>query len=342
MHTMTPSPPTPGRRPTIDDVAAEAGVSRGTVSRALNGNHWVSPDAQRAVEAAVKKTGYRVNAYARGLRRRRAGSVAFLLGEDLDQMFADPNFATLMRGASESLAASGMSMVLLLAGSAEEQARALEFIGTGQIDGVMFVSWHHDLSVLADLNRAGVPTIFCGTPDAGTSVTGYVTADDLDGSVQMVKHLLSRGRTRIAMIAPPRDAVGGNLRLQGYLQALGEGADESLVVHGDYSRESGRVAMLELLAAHPEIDGVFAANDLMAAGAIEAAHSLGRVVPDDISIGGFDDSAAALSVEPAVTTMRQPFARITNEMTRLLLQQINGEPPAHMTLRTELVVRGST
>ncbi|MGA7148668.1 MAG: LacI family DNA-binding transcriptional regulator [Microbacterium sp.] len=334
--------PLNGRRPTIDDVASAAGVSRGTVSRALNGRRWVSPDAQRAVERAVKATGYRANALARGLKLQRAGSIAFLLGEDLDHMFGDPNFAVLMRGASESIAARAMSMVLLLAGSPEEQARALDFIGTGQIDGVMFVSWHHDMAVLADLTKAGVPTIFCGTPRPGDPVTSFVTADDYDGSVQMVEHLISRGRQRIAMIAPPRDAVGGSLRIDGYLRALGPLADETLIVHGDYTRASGRTGMEQLLAQHPDIDAVFAANDLMAAGAIDAAMAAGRDVPRDISIGGFDDSSAALSTTPTITTMRQPFTRIANEMTRLLIEQIEGQPPAQMTLRTELVVRDST
>ncbi|GAB2845715.1 LacI family DNA-binding transcriptional regulator [Microbacterium insulae] len=338
---MTTSP-TNGRRPTIDDVARAAGVSKGTVSRALNGHRWVSPDAQRAVEAAVKQTGYRANALARGLKLQRAGSVAFLLGEDLDHMFGDPNFATLMRGASDSLAEMSMSMVLLLAGSADEQARALDFIGTGTIDGVMFVSWHHDMSVLTDLNRAGIPTIFCGTPRAGDPMTSFVTADDLDGAIQMVEHLLSRGRKRIGMIAPPKDAVGGSLRVEGYLRALGDLADESLIVYGDYTREGGRAGMLKLLAQHPDIDAVFAANDLTAAGAIEAAQAEGKVVPDDISIGGFDDNSAATSTVPAITTMRQPFIRLAKEMTRLLIDQINGEPPAQLTLRTELVVRDST
>lgn len=330
------------RRPTIDDVARAAGVSRGTVSRALNGERWVSTDAQRAVEAAVQATGYRANAHARGLKLNRAGSIAFLLGEDLDHMFGDPNFAVLMRGASDSIAARSMSMVLLLAGSDEERLRALDFISTGQIDGVMLVSWHHDMSVLADLNRVGVPTIFCGTPRPGDPVTGFVTADDFDGSVQMVEHLIARGRRKIAMIAPPDDAVGGSLRLQGYMHALGPRADLRIVARGDYSRLSGRTAMLELMARHPDIDGVFAANDLMAAGAIEAAQSLGLDVPKDVSIGGFDDSSAALSTSPAITTMRQPFARIVREMTRLLLDQISGQPAAQMTLRTELIQRGST
>ncbi|WPO86923.1 LacI family DNA-binding transcriptional regulator [Herbiconiux sp. KACC 21604] len=323
-------------------MAREAGVSKGTVSRALNGGRWVSPESQRAVDAAVKKTGYRANAYARGLKLQRAGSVAFLLGEDLDRMFSDPNFAVLMRGASESLAERNMAMVLLLAGAAEERKRALDFIGAGQIDGVMLVSWHEDLGVLEDLHRAGIPTIFCGVPQSDRGAVSYVSADDYEGAMQMTEHLLSRGRSRIAMIAGPRHGVTGSLRVDGFRAVLGDRADPNLIVHGDYSRESGAEAMRELLARDPHIDGVFAANDLMAAGAIAAAQRVGRRVPLDISIGGFDDSSAAVASDPQITTMRQPFQRISNEMTRLLMESIAGAPAAHLSLRTELVVRDST
>ena len=108
---------TPKRRPTIEDVARESGVSRGTVSRVLNGGHWVSPTARDAVERAIKKTGYRINPHARNLATARANSIAFLLTESQDRLFEDPNFSTLMRGAADALAARDLPLVLLMAGS---------------------------------------------------------------------------------------------------------------------------------------------------------------------------------------------------------------------------------
>ncbi len=143
------------------------------------------------------------------------------------------------------------------------------------------------------------------------------------------------------MIAPPGNSVGAHLRVDGYCAALGGTVDESLIVRGVYSRDSGAAAMRALIAAHPDLDAVFAGNDLMAAGAIDVLQSLGKVVPDDIAVGGFDDNSAALSTTPAITTMRKPFTRLAREMTRLLMEQIDGEPPATVTLRTELVVRES-
>ena len=334
---------TPGRqRPTINDVAEQAGVSRGTVSRVLNGGRWVSPDAKAAVDAAIKKTGYRVNPHARSLATNRTGSVAFLLTEDHQQLFEDPNFSALLKGAAAALADSDMSLVLIMAGSAAEQKRAVAYIEAGHVDGVLLVSAHSGQRLLADIVGSGVPAIACGIPLGYQKRMGYVAADDEEGAREMVAHLRSLGRRRIATIAGPLDTPGGVTRLEGYRAELGEDLDEALVRHGDYGRASGEAAMRDLLAAEPDVDAVFAANDRMAAGALDALAAAGRRVPEDVAVGGFDDSSIAESTSPALTTMRQPFDRISAEMVRLLLQLIDGQKPAAITLPTELVRRATT
>ncbi|GAA0964004.1 LacI family DNA-binding transcriptional regulator [Frigoribacterium faeni] len=334
---------TPGRqRPTINDVAEQAGVSRGTVSRVLNGGRWVSPDAKAAVDAAIKKTGYRVNPHARSLATNRTGSVAFLLTEDHQQLFEDPNFSALLKGAAAALADSDMSLVLIMAGSAAEQKRAVAYIEAGHVDGVLLVSAHSGQRLLADIVGSGVPAIACGIPLGYQKRMGYVAADDEEGAREMVAHLRSLGRRRIATIAGPLDTPGGVTRLEGYRAELGEDLDEALVRHGDYGRASGEAAMRDLLAAEPDVDAVFAANDRMAAGALDALADAGRRVPEDVAVGGFDDSSIAESTSPALTTMRQPFDRISSEMVRLLLQLIDGQKPAAITLPTELVRRATT
>jgi len=118
--------------------------------------------------------------------------------------------------------------------------------------------------------------------------------------------------------------------------------DDTLVAHGDYSRHSGETAMEQLLERRPDLDAVFVASDLMALGALDALRRAGRRVPEDVAVAGFDDSPVAAAAEPALTTMRQPFKRISAEMVRLLLARIGGEPPASVILQTELVERGST
>jgi DNA-binding LacI/PurR family transcriptional regulator len=329
------------QRPTIEHVALEAGVSRGTVSRVLNGGKWVSPDAKLAVETAIKKTGYRVNPHARSLATNRTNSVAFLLTEEHQLLFEDPNFSTLLTGAAAALAERDVSLVLIMAGNVAEQKRALAYLGAGHVDGVLLVSAHGGQGLLREIQDLAVPAIACGIPLGYEKRMGYVAADDEEGAREMVAFLRSRGRSRVATIAGPPDTPGGLTRLAGYRRELGDEYDEALVRYGDYSRASGDAAMTELLAARPDIDAVFAANDRMAAGAIDALRRSGRRVPDDVAVGGFDDSSVAVSTEPALTTMRQPFQRISSEMVRLLLQSIAGERPAAIILPTELIERAS-
>jgi DNA-binding LacI/PurR family transcriptional regulator len=330
------------RRPTVSDVAAEAGVSRGTVSRFLNGGHWVSPEAEAAVAAAIRKTGYRINPHARSLATQRTNSVAFLLTETFERLFEDPNFARLMRATSAALAERDVSLVFILAGSPAERRRARDFITQGHVDGVLLVSSHQgEPGLIEEIHRAGVPIIACGVPLGFERKLGWVAADDEAGAREMTAHLRALGRSRIATIAGPRDTSGGVQRLAGFRSELGDDFDPRLVEHGDYSTASGRAAMTALLEKDPSIDAVFAANDLMAAGALAVLAERGVAVPDTVAVGGFDDAAIAVETVPALTTMRQPFDRISQEMVRLLLEVIGGEKPAAITLPTELVVRAS-
>ncbi|RPF31058.1 LacI family DNA-binding transcriptional regulator [Streptomyces sp. TLI_185] len=338
---------TGGRRrpPTIHDVAREAGVSRGTVSRVLNGGHYVSPSAQEAVNAAIRKTGYVVNRHARSLITGRSDSVGFLLTEPQERFFEDPNFNVLLSACTQALAAHDIPLLLMLAGTEDERRRITRYITAGHVDGVLLVSSHSGDPVAEQLREAGVPLVQCGKPMGLGSKVSYVAADDRDGARDMVRHLLSRGRRRIGMVSGPLDTPGGVDRLAGYKEVLTEASieiDERLIVSGDYSRASGEAGCERLLAQAPDMDAVFVASDLMAQGALTALRRAGRRVPEDVSVGGFDDSIAATEATPALTTIRQPYDRISSEMVRVLLAQIGGEDPAAVILPTELVKREST
>jgi DNA-binding LacI/PurR family transcriptional regulator len=330
------------KRPTIRDVAAAAGVSRGTVSRVINGGHWVSPSALAAVEEAIRTTGYSMNQHARSLATGRSNSVAFLLTEAQHLLFEDPNFSILLRGAAQALAARGMPLLLMVAGTPAEQKQVLEYVGAGHVDGVLLISSHAGSPVLKSLVRQEIPTIACDIPLGFESTVGHVAADDLGGGRRMTRHLLDTGRTRIATITGPLDTPGGRLRLEGYRAELGDAYDDSLVAHGDYTRQGGTAAMRELLERRPDLDAVFVGSDLMATGAMQVLRESGRSVPGDVAVGGFDDSGLAATLDPALTTMRQPFERISAEMVRLLLDVVEGADPATITLPTSLVVRAST
>jgi DNA-binding LacI/PurR family transcriptional regulator len=329
------------RRPTIEDVAAEAGVSRGTVSRVLNGGHYVSPVTLDAVNRAIRKTGYVVNHHARSLVTHRSGSVAFILSEPAERLFADPNFAVLLRGCTQALAEHDIGLFLCIAASPSERNRVTRFLEAGHVDGALLVSAHAGDPLPGLLATAGVPYVACGAPLGHESSIAYVAADDRGGARTMVGHLRAAGRTRIATVTGPLDTSGGQQRLEGYQDVLGESFDPSMVEPGDYSQESGDRAMSALLQRHPDLDAVFVASDVMALGALVALRRVGRRVPEDVAVGGFDDSSAAVAARPALTTMRQPYMRISSEMVRLLLAAIGGEPPAAVILPTELVPRES-
>ncbi|MGW5213583.1 LacI family DNA-binding transcriptional regulator [Streptomyces sp. NPDC004051] len=338
---------TGGRRkpPTIHDVAREAGVSRGTVSRVLNGGHYVSPAAARAVDAAIRKTGYVVNRHARSLITGRSDSVGFLLTEPQERFFEDPNFNVLLRGCTQALAAHDIPLLLMIAGTRDERRRIVRYITAGHVDGVLLVSSHSGDPVAEELRAAGVPLVACGKPIGLGSKVSYVAADDRDGARDMVRHLLDLGRRRVGTVTGPLDTPGGVERLAGYREVLAEAgleADERLVVSGDYSRASGEAGAERLLARAPDMDAVFVASDLMAQGVLTALHRAGRRVPEDVAVGGFDDSPAAVAASPGLTTIRQPWDRISAEMVRVLLARIGGEDPATVILPTELVKRGST
>jgi DNA-binding LacI/PurR family transcriptional regulator len=330
------------RGPTMEDVADLAGVSRGTVSRVLNGANHVSSASLAAVQAAMRETGYVVNQSARSLVTRRSGAVAFVLSEPPDRLFEDPVLGTLLRICTQLLGEQDHSLVLMLAGTPDERDRVMRFVRGGHADGVLLVSTHDGDPLAEQLAGTGLPVVVCGRPPATGAAMTYVAADDRGGARQMARYLLDQGRRRIATVAGPGDTAGGVERLAGFRDVLGRRASGRTIVRAaTYSIEAGRAAMAELLVAYPELDAVFVASDLLAVGALQALHEAGRSVPGDVLVGGFDDSAIASATRPPLTTVRQPLAQVAAEMVEVLLKLIAGEPVSSRVLATDLVRRES-
>ncbi len=329
------------KKPTIRDVAAVAGVSHGTVSRVINGGHWVSPEARAAVDAAIVETGYTANHAARSLATGRANSLAFLLTEPQHLLFADPTFALLLRGATEALAERSMTLVLLIADSAEERSNVERYVRAGHVDGVLLVSSHESDSLLTSLVAAGVPTVCTGIPLGDSAAVPNVSVDEVGSARMMTRHLLDRGHRRIALIAGPDDTPGGRFRLVGFREEMGALFDPDLVQQGSYEQSSGDAAMARLLERAPDIDAVFAASDVMAVGAIAALRRAGKRVPDDIAVAGFDDSGLAETHDPPLTTVRQPWAEISHTMVDMVLDVIAGRAREPIVLPTTLIIRES-
>jgi DNA-binding LacI/PurR family transcriptional regulator len=346
MISSVPTSPGTGRkRPTIRDVAREAGVSYATVSRVLNGREWVSTEASKAVQDAITRTGYQANPHARSLATGRSGSVAFLLTEPQHLLFEDPNFSVLLRGVAQALSDRELTLILMIAATERERARALTYLGGRHVDGVLLVSAHSGDPLLARLVQADVPIVACGRVLGHEHVISSVAADDRGGARAAVEHLLSVGCRRIATITGPQDTSGGVDRLGGYLDVLAANDIEAVpsrIVHGDYSRESGAAAMRTLLEQAPDLDAVFVASDSMAAATLPVLRAAGRRVPEDIRVVGFDDTGLAATTDPPLTTVRQPYDRISEEMVRLLTDVIGGRTPLAVTVPTTVVIRQSS
>jgi len=349
---MTSTPPGPPassagpRRPTLEMVAALAGVSRGTASRVLSGATNVSPHAVEAVTAAAAELSYRPNLAARSLVTGRTGLVGLVVNETNERLFSDPFFAGIARGAHAALAASGVALVLSLASDSAERDRLLGLAAT-RLDGLLVIHGHGDAALVESLVDSGMPAVFAGrTLTRQRSDLWWVDSENESGAFEAVTHLLQRGRRRIATITGPTDMVAGLDRLAGWRRALesaGVAADERLVEIGEFSTESGHAAMKRLLGRVPDLDAVFAANDLMAAGAMSALRDAGRTIPDDVAVVGFDDSETAASTTPPLTSVAQDVDGSGFLMAELLLEQVGGATvPRQEVLPTHLVVRSST
>ena len=338
-----------GKRPTISEVARRAGVSTGTVSRHLNGGHWVSPDSAKAITRAIQETGYVANSTARRRRTGRSGSIAFVIDEPPASFFEDPTFEALVVEIGQALSARDQSMVLLLAGDEDSAKRAETFLLTSGVDGAVTASAQPQHHLFERIQAAGIPLVNVGSPAGLEDRVAFVAADDREGARMMARHLLERGARRLAVIAGPAHTPGGSLRPEAFTAAIedatpsdGDAARIVTVRHGDYSERSGEASAAEILAAHPDVDAIFAANDRMARGAIRALREGGRSVPEDVLVGGFDDSAGATAEDLPLTTVRQDFPRIAAELVDALEKQIDGGVRANFVVPVQLVVRDST
>ncbi|MFI6079898.1 LacI family DNA-binding transcriptional regulator [Streptomyces sp. NPDC051217] len=340
----------PGSRPTLEAVAARAGVSRATASRVVNGGAGVRQPLVDKVLRAVEELGYVPNHAARTLVTRRTGAVAVIIAEPEIRIFSDPFFSQQIRGISKELTAHDTQLVLLLLEGPGDFERIARYLAGGHVDGALAFSLHIDDPLPAIIRRSGTPTVYGGRPSwtSAPSDQGvpYVDADNRGGARAAVQYLRDLGRERIAHIAGPRDQTSSTDRLDGYRDVLLD-ADPGLITEGEFTVESGARAMKELLDRRPDLDAVFAANDLMASGALRVLRERGIPVPDEVALVGFDDMVSvAEDTDPPLTTIRQDVEGQGRLMARLLLRGLDKDSaethaPASVITPTTLVRRAS-
>ena len=330
-------------RPNLEMVAAEAGVSRATVSRVVNGSTKVNPRTVAAVTVAIDRLHYTPNRAARSLANSRTQALALVVPEDMTRFFGDPYFAAIVQGITRRLDDSDYTLNLLVA-SSDPQHKTMRYLRSGSADGALIISHHTGDDFVADLETT-MPVVFGGRPeDDDNTGTYFVDVDNAAGAETGTQRLVDIGRRRIGSIAGPADMSAGIDRLAGFLGILTRaGIATDAVEHADFSVAGAAAATRRLLERCPDIDALFVASDLMATGVLDVLRERGRVVPRDVAIVGFDDSPAAASASVPLTTVSQPSEEIGFAMADTLLRLLDGDATvSHRTIMpTYLVVRDS-
>ncbi|MEU4393103.1 LacI family DNA-binding transcriptional regulator [Kribbella sp. NPDC023855] len=328
--------------PTLEQVAALAGVSRATVSRVVNGSPKVLPDTVAAVERAIGELGYVPNRAARALVTRRTDSIALVVPEPDSRVFSDPFFGDILRGISRTLAPTSSQLVLLIEPAEGDDQRLLRYLRGGHVDGAIIVSHHGRDNVLQELAQLPLPIVFSARPLGVEVPVASVDVDNVAGARTAIEYLLSIGRRKLGTVAGPLDMTAGLDRLTGYKEVVAEAGIPEAVAYGDFTADGGEQATLRLLDEYPDLDGIFVANDLMATATLRVLSQLGKRVPEDVAVVGFDDSVVATTTTPKLTTVRQPVEKLGARLAEILLAKLAGADLTSPEIYdTELIIRGS-
>jgi LacI family transcriptional regulator len=334
---------TPPRKRTIREIAQYAGVSIATVSRVVNQNGYVSDHTREVVERVVREHGYTANRSARGLSAGRSGLVGVTL-----PMIHPAYFSVIVAGAAEALAEQDMRIVLCpTRHEHDREVSLLERLMHGTTDCGLLVLPEESSDELRALMDEGYSFVVVDPRRQIDERIPAVSAAHFSGAVQATRHLLELGHERIAAITGPPGWMATEERLGGYhaaLAAAGVPADGSLVVESNFELEGGREAAATLLDRPDRPTAIFAFNDPLAVGAMQAALARGLRIPGDLSVVGFDDTAEAEIVTPQLTTVRQPLAEMGRMAVSLLSRLRLGQrvEALRVELATRLVVREST
>lgn len=330
------------QRPTIADVASRAGVSKGSVSFALNGRPGLAQATVDRILAAADELGWRPSNRARSLSVSKAFALGLVITRDPAVLSSDPFFPAFIAGVESVLAPRGQALVLQVVTQGEDEAAGYRrLVVDGRVDGVFLSDLRHDDPRLAQLAELGLPAVTLNRPE-GESPFPAVCLDDQPGIVEVVEHLVGLGHRRIAHVTGPPGFVHATARELAFVAGLRrEGLEPAAIEVSDFTAAGGTAATRRLLALPEPPTAIVYANDRMAIAGIGAAHEAGLSVPDDLSVAGFDDSELAEFVHPALTTVRaDPFA-FGEAAARTLNQLIDGDgqvadvelPPARLVVR---------
>ncbi len=331
------------RNITVADIAREAGVSMMTVSRVINQGDGVSEATRQRIQKIIKRLNYRPSAIARSLATRQTGTLGLVLPD-----ISNPFFAEVARGA-ENLAYSKDYNVFLCNTEEDTQRELASLVSLEEkrVDGVVLSSRLTPTLLSDHLRHLPVAVLINRRParKAELPPVGVALLDDVAGGEMVTRHLVQRGHRAIGFLAGPSTSYSGRARAKGYQRALAAVTPPrpEWQFHCLPTVEGGLAAARELLLAQPTLTALFCYNDLVAVGAIQACVQLGRRVPQDVAIAGYDDIPLAALVTPSLTTCRTPRYELGAEAVRLLLNRIQGctKGCEEVILKPQLVVRSS-
>lgn len=334
-------------KPTMKDVAARAGVDTSTVSRALNEHtrDMLSADTVDRVLAAAEELGYRPNVLARGLRTQRSGLVGMVVPD-----LTNPFFPPIVRGLEDTLGAENITLIVVNTDNdADRERSSLQSLVGRQVDGLVLATSHIDYREPdVEMLPHGLPLVLVNRRSPNVDVS-FVVPDDDAAVHEVVEYLVQLGHTRLAHLAGPQAVSTGKARLAAFMDACRRFGIEAPAVEttGAFVADEGTAACQRLLEAAPDVTAIFAANDLIAVGALRALRGSGRVVPDDVSLVGYNDMPLVDLIDPPLTTVAVPQVEMGRTAGRLLLAQLDPDVVDEDRLRgiilpSRLVVRRST
>lgn len=331
-------------RPTINDVARKAGVSKGAVSFAFNNRPGISPETRERILAAAAELGWSPSSRARALSVSRSLAVGLVMARPPETLRADPFFPSFIAGLESELSRDGYALLLQVVREHETEHETYRRLATeGRVDGVFVTDLYVDDPRPALLAELGLPAVIVG-PALGEAFWPAVGVDDGPGIADAVEHLLALGHTRIAHVAGPAAMVHGESRRRAWSETLrAAGLPEGPCVEADFSAEAGAAATRQLLDLAEPPTAIVYANDLMAIAGLAVAVSRGIDVPGRLSLIGYEDTELAAHVQPPLTTVSTDVIGWGRAAARRLLELIEGRPATETPLRPpRLVVRGST
>jgi LacI family transcriptional regulator len=330
--------------PTLEDVAKRAGVSTATVSKVLSNTPYFTEETRAKVMRAVDELGYVPNLAARALSSGKTHIIAVVFPYVYEAIFTDPNIMNTLEGIEAECTQRGYNILLstpkLSANGPDMHYQQL--ILSGYLDGVIAIDSYPLASLVEVVQQKGIPAVIIGYKPCDY----YVRHDEQAGGQMILRHLVELGHTRIGIIDVPLDVnLGVKHRVEGVRIAAEEAGldyDAFPAVHGDWSTRSGMECAARLLEDHPELSALLCLNDRMAMGAIQQARSMGRNVPDDLSVTGYDNIPTAAVFAPPLTTIDQRSPEQGRLAAHMLFEVLRGEFPDPILLPPHLVVRQSS